>query len=86
VYTADFLKVNSTADDILANLFSSTMGLGNKMKLKSRLLPFSVIRIQKIIMYIYYVLITVMSIHMRHINLNMTFYTYVEHSPTKQFT
>jgi len=34
-----FLKMNSAADDIAANLFSSTAGLGNEMKL--RLPPFS---------------------------------------------
>ena len=34
-------------------------------------------------MYIYHVLINTLSIHMIHINLNMTFYTQVEHSPTK---
>ena len=36
-----------------------------------------------IIMYIYHALINAMSNHMIHINLNMTFYTHVEHSPTK---
>ena len=34
-------------------------------------------------MYIYHVLINALSAHMRHINLNMIFYTHVEHSPTK---
>ena len=34
-------------------------------------------------MYIYHVLINTLSAHMIHINLNMIFYTYVEHSPTK---
>ena len=32
-------------------------------------------------MYIYYALISALSAHMIHINLNMVFYTYVEHSP-----
>ena len=35
------------------------------------------------IMYIYHVLINALSAHMIHINLNMIFYTHVEHSPTK---
>ena len=34
-------------------------------------------------MYIYYALINALSAHMIHINLNMIFYTHVEHSPTK---
>ena len=36
-----------------------------------------------IIMYIYHMLINALSTHMIHINLNMIFYTHVEHSPTK---
>ena len=36
-----------------------------------------------IIMYIYHVLINALSAHMIHINLNMIFYTHVEHNPTK---
>ena len=36
-----------------------------------------------IIMSIYHALINAMSAHMIHINLNMIFYTHVEHSPTK---
>ena len=39
-----------------------------------------------IIMYIYYALINALSAHMIHINLNIIFYTHVEHSPTKRFT
>ena len=34
-------------------------------------------------MYIYYALINALGAHMIHINLNMVFYTHVEHSPTK---
>ena len=34
-------------------------------------------------MYIYPVLINALNAHMIHINLNMIFYTLVEHSPTK---
>jgi len=34
-------------------------------------------------MYIYHALIITLSAHMIHINLNMIFYTHVEHSPTK---
>ena len=34
-------------------------------------------------MYIYHALISALSAHMIHINLNMIFYTHVEHSPTK---
>ena len=34
-------------------------------------------------MYIYHVLISTLSAHMIHINLNTKFYTHVEHSPTK---
>ena len=34
-------------------------------------------------MYIYHALINALSVHMIHINLNMIFYTHVEHSPTK---
>ena len=36
-----------------------------------------------IIMYIYHALINALCAHMIHINLNMIFYTHVEHSPTK---
>ena len=36
-----------------------------------------------IIMYIYHALTNALSAHMIHINLNMIFYTHVEHSPTK---
>ena len=36
-----------------------------------------------IIMYIYHAVINALSAPMIHINLNMIFYTYVEHSPTK---
>ena len=36
-----------------------------------------------IIMYIYHALINALSAHMIQINLNMIFYTHVEHSPTK---
>ena len=51
--------------------------------------PLLVLAIQKSndtrirIMYIYHVLINALSVHMIHINLNMIFYTYVEHSPNK---
>ena len=34
-------------------------------------------------MYIYHAFINTLSTHMMHINLNMIFYTHVEHSPTK---
>ena len=34
-------------------------------------------------MYIYHALINALSAQMIHINLNMIFYTHVEHSPTK---
>ena len=34
-------------------------------------------------MCIYHALINALSAHMTHINLNMIFYTHVEHSPTK---
>ena len=34
-------------------------------------------------MYIYHALINALRAHMIHINLNMIFYTHVEHSPTK---
>ena len=34
-------------------------------------------------MYIYHALINALSAHMIHINLNMIFYTHVEHSDTK---
>ena len=36
-----------------------------------------------IIMFIYHALINALNTHMIHINLNMIFYTRVEHSPTK---
>ena len=36
-----------------------------------------------IIMYLYHAFINALSVHMIHINLNMIFYTHVEHSPTK---
>ena len=35
-----------------------------------------------IINHIYHALINALSAHMIHINLNMIFYTHVEHSPT----
>jgi len=41
------------------------------------------IMITIIIIYIYHALINALSAHMTHINLNMIFYTHVEHSPTK---
>ena len=34
-------------------------------------------------MFIYHALINALSVYMIHINLNMIFYTHVEHSPTK---
>ena len=34
-------------------------------------------------MYIYHALINALSAHLIHINLNMIFYTHVEHSPAK---
>ena len=34
-------------------------------------------------MYIYHALINALSIHMIHININMIFYTHVEHNPPK---
>ena len=36
-----------------------------------------------IIMYIYHVLINAPSAHMIHINLNMIFYTHIEHRPSQ---
>ena len=36
-----------------------------------------------IIKYIYHAIINALSAHMIHINVNMIFYTHVEHSPTK---
>ena len=36
-----------------------------------------------LIVYIYHALINALGTHMIHINLNMIFYTHVEHSPTK---
>ena len=36
-----------------------------------------------IIMYIYHALINTLNTHMIHININMIFYTHVEHSATK---
>ena len=36
-----------------------------------------------IIMYIYHALINALSAHMIHINLNIIFYTRVEHSPNE---
>ena len=36
-----------------------------------------------IIMYIYHALTNALSAHMIHINLNMIYYTHVEHCPTK---
>ena len=36
-----------------------------------------------IIMYTYHAVINALSTHMIHINLNMIFYTHVEHSPTR---
>ena len=36
-------------------------------------------------MYVYHALINALSSHMIHINLNTTFYTHVEHSPTRTY-
>ena len=36
-----------------------------------------------IIMYMYHAIINALSAHMIHINVNMIFYTHVEHSPAK---
>ena len=36
-----------------------------------------------ITMYIYHALINALGAHLIHINLNTTFYTHAEHSPTK---
>ena len=41
------------------------------------------VTLEIIIMYIYHALINALSAHMIHINLNMKFYTHIEHSPTK---
>ena len=35
-------------------------------------------------MYIYHALINALSAHKIHINLNMIFYTHIEHSPTTE--
>ena len=35
-----------------------------------------------IVVYVYHALINALSAHVIHINLNMIFYTHVEHSPT----
>ena len=37
-----------------------------------------------ITMYIYRALINALSVHIKHINLNMTLYTHVKHSPTNK--
>ena len=37
-------------------------------------------------MYIYHALINALSAHMIHMNLNVIFYTHLEHSIPKQFT
>ena len=37
-------------------------------------------------MYIYHALVSALSAHMMHVNLNMIFYTRVEHSPTRHST
>ena len=42
-----------------------------------------IINVIIIIMYIYHALINTLSAHSIHINLNMIFYTHVQHSPTK---
>ena len=42
-----------------------------------------VVQLIIIIMYIYHALIDALNAHMIHINLNMIFYTHVEHSATK---
>ena len=42
-----------------------------------------IIRIRIIIMYIYHTLINALSAHMIQINLNVIFYTHIEHSPTE---
>ena len=43
--------------------------------------PLIIIIITIIIMYIYHALIIALSAHLIHINLNIIFYTHVEHSP-----
>ena len=44
---------------------------------------YNIIIIIVIIMYIYHALINALGAYMIHTNLNMIFYTHVEHSPTK---
>ena len=60
-------------------IFMLLFCLTTKTYLSPQLLLYLII----IIMYIYHVLINPLSAHMIHINLNMIFYTHVEHSPTK---
>ena len=52
-------------------------------KLKYLFVMYVCVCIYIYIMYIYHVLISALSAHMIHINLNMIFYTHIEHSPTK---
>ena len=54
--------------------------------LVSKLLSWCLTSTETIIMYIYHTLINALSAHMIHINLNMIFYTHIEHSLPKQFT
>ena len=46
-------------------------------------LPVQISPVWVIVTYIYHALTNALSAHMIHINLNMIFYTHVEHSPTK---
>ena len=56
---------------------------GMNEQLRVRLTKWNSSREIMIIMYIYHALINALSAHMIHINLNVIFYTHVEHSPTK---
>ena len=57
--------------------------LKNENKLSFKVLMISFITFNNIIIYIYHALINTLSTHMIYINLNIIFYTHVEHSPTK---
>ena len=71
--------VKNTADE-LTKRRQKTETKNNKQASKAKKQTIIII---VVIMYIYHALINALSTHMIHINLNMIFYTHVEHSPTK---
>ena len=78
---------NNNCPDYLAQLFindqSHCVNSRNDIYVPRPRLDLFKTSIIIIIMYIYDALINALGAHIIHINLNMIFYTHIEHSPTK---